>query len=188
MNPKRLVIILFVLLLPSLAFAQTTTTGNQRQVRTYAVNVTANVRGAAIYVDGALQRATTPATLNLRAGSYEIRVESDGYRPWIRTVAVNNSVSLRAQLVRPFATVRLEVPREFINYETRNPENQILFYIDDQVRRGAEIQIQSGYHRIAIVSGGLRFEGDVFFEAGMEYTLELILRLNLIQGLQMQER
>ena len=185
MNRTRiLLVVLILMVLPALAFSQSSATGNQRVIPTYQVTITSNVRNADIYVNGELQRGATPATLNLRRGTYEIRVESRGYLPWVETVSVNSNTTIRAELLPPFATVVLEIPREFLNDDIRNPFSLIDFYIDGQLRREARIQVRSGRHQIAIVSGGLRFEGEVFLEGGMTYTLELILRLNLLQNSQ----
>jgi len=188
MNHKRLAIFLLALLLPALAFSQTTVPGNQRNVRTYTVTITSNIRGAEIYVNGDRQRQTTPATMSLQAGTYTIRVQASGYRPWSQTVVVNTNMTITADLIRPIATIRFEVPREYLNLEVRNPESQIQFYVDDQLRRESEFEVRSGTHRVTIVSGGLRFDGDVYFEAGVVYTLELILSLNLLQTLSVQGR
>lgn len=188
MNYRKLMTVLLLVMLPVVVFSQTTTTGNQRQARTFVVDVESNIANADVYVDGSLQRQRTPTTLNLRSGTYEIRVVADGYRPFIQTITVTSNMTIRAELVRPFATVRLEVPREYLNFDVRNPESQILFYVDDQLRREPEFQVRSGVRRIAIVSGGLRFEGDIYFEPGMVYTLELILRLNLMQSINFRER
>ena len=189
MNRTRILLVALILLvLPALAFSQSSTTGNQRVIPTYQVTITSNVRNADIYVNGELQRGTTPATLNLRRGSYEIRVESRGYVPWTQTISVNSNTTIRAELLPPFATVVLEIPREFLNDDIRNPLGLIDFYIDGQLRRESRIQVRSGRHQIAIVSGGLKFEGEVFLEAGMTYTLEFILRLNLLQNLRVGSR
>ncbi|MBU8913818.1 MAG: PEGA domain-containing protein [Spirochaetales bacterium] len=185
MNRTRILLVALILLVvPVLAFGQSSTTGNQRVIPTYQVTITSNVRNAEVYLNGELQRGTTPATLNLRRGTYEIRVESRGYLPWVETVSVTSNTTIRAELLPPFATVVLEIPREFQNDDIRNPLGLIDFYIDGQLRREAQIQVRSGRHEVAIVSGGLKFEGQVVLEAGMTYTLELILRLNLLQNTQ----
>ena len=178
-----LLIALILLLLPALAFSQSSSTGNQRVITTYQLTIASNVRNAEIFVDGVAQRVTTPATLNLRQGSYEIRVESRGYLPWVQTVLLRSNTSIRADLIPPFATVVLETPREFLNDRVRNPQNLVALYIDGELHRESVVQVRAGHHQIEIVSGGLKFEGDVFFEGGMTYTVELILRLNLLQNL-----
>jgi hypothetical protein len=189
MNRRRLLLVAVILLvLPVPAFSQSSTTGNQRVIQTYQVTIASNVRNASIYVDGVLQSQTTPATLSLRRGSYEIRVEARGYLPWRQMISVTSNTAIRAELLLPYATVILEIPREFLNEDIRNPFGLIDFYIDGQLHREAQIQVRAGLHRITIVSGGLKFEGDLVLEGGMAYTLELILQLNLLQNLQAGRR
>jgi PEGA domain len=184
MNRTRILLVVMILaVLPALVFAQSNATGNQRSLPTYQFAITANVRNAQIYVNGDLQRDVTPATLSLRRGSYEIRVESRGYLPWTDTVNVSSNMTIRAELVPPFATVLLEIPQQFLNYDVRSPMSLISLYIDGELHRESQVQVRAGRHEVVIVSGGLRFESDIFFEGGMTYTLELILRLNLLQTL-----
>ena len=184
MNRTRILLVALILLvLPTLAFSQSSSTGNQRVIPTFQVTIAANVRGAAIYVNGELQRETTPATLGLRRGTYDIRVEARGYLPWAQTVLVDSSTTIRAELLPPYATLVLEVPPEFLNHDVRSPMSLITLYIDGEIRRESQVQVRAGRHEVAIVSGGLRFESDILFEGGMTYTLELILRLNLLQNL-----
>ena len=185
---RILLIALTLSLVASAAFAQSSTTGNQRVLPTYQVTITSNVRNTTVYVDGELQRGSTPITLNLRRGTYDIRVEARGYLPWTQTIAVTSNSNRRAELLPPYATVMLGVPADYLNYDVRSPMSLISFHIDGEVRRESQIQVESGWHEISIVSGGLRFEGDVFLEAGMTYTLELILRLSMLQALQFAER
>ncbi len=185
MTKIRIALVALVLLLiPVLAFGQSSTRGNTRVVPNYQVTITANVRDAQVYVDGRLQARSTPATLALARGTYVIRVEARGYQTWEERIVVDGARSIRVQLRPPYATLVLEIPREFQNDSVRSPLSLIDFYIDGQLRREGRVQVDSGMHRVAIASGGLRFEGNMYFEAGMVYTLELILRLNLIQNVQ----
>lgn len=185
MTKTRIALVVFILLLlPVLAYGQSSTRGNQRVNPNFEVTITANVRDAQVFVDGRLQARSTPATLTLARGTYVIRVEARGYQVWEERIVVDGTRQIRVQLRPPYATLVLEIPREFVNDSVRNPLGLIDFYIDGQLRREGRVQVDSGMHRVAIASGGLRFEGDMYFEAGMVYTLELILRLNLIQNIQ----
>lgn len=181
MRRIRIVAVLALAVFPALAFGQSSSTGNQRVIPTFQVTVTANVRGAAIFVNGERQQQTTPATLNLRRGTYEIRVDSRGYTPWVGTVAVTANTTVRAELLPPYATIVLQIPDEFLNQDVRNPRGMVTLFIDGQLRTEPQIQIRTGMHHVVITSGGLRLESDVYFEAGLSYTLELILQLNLLQ-------
>ena len=176
-----LVVLLSVV--PALAFAQSGATGNQRdQPRTYQLTVTSNVRGAEIYIDGVRQRETAPATFTLRPDTYTIRVEARGYQAWQVRVELDSSQSIRAELLPPTAIVVLRVPNEFLNDRVRDPWRMIDFYIDGRLRREGRIEVEPGYHDVELVSGGLSFQDEFFFEAGRTYTLELILRMGFFQS------
>src|SRR5579863_3014599 len=56
-------------------------------------------QGADIYVDGKFV-GNTPSTLALAAGSHEIRVEADRFRPWTRTLAstAGSTITIHAAL------------------------------------------------------------------------------------------
>jgi hypothetical protein len=190
MNKRIATIVALValLLVPALAFAQSSSTGNRRTIPDYTVTITANVRDAQVFVDGSLRSRVTPATVSLQRGTYTIRVEARGYEVWEERITVDSDRTIRVQLRQPYATVLLSIPREFLNTDIRNPMAQIDFYIDGQLRDESRIQVRSGTHRVAIVSGGLKFEGEMYFESGMIYTLELILRLNMIQRVEVSFR
>jgi hypothetical protein len=57
--------------------------------------------GADVYVDGKFV-GNTPSTLALPAGSHEIRVEADRFKPWTRTLTstVGSTVTLHAALAK----------------------------------------------------------------------------------------
>ncbi len=56
-------------------------------------------QGADIYVDGKFV-GNTPSMLNLAIGSHEIRIESEHFKPWTRTLETNagSKITIRAQL------------------------------------------------------------------------------------------
>ena len=165
-------------------FAQSGTFGESSRplIRSHQLTVTSNVRSAEIYIDGVRQRETTPATFTLRPGSYTIRVEARGYDSWQTRLTLNSSQTVRAVLTPPTATVLLQIPPELLNDRVRDPWRLIDFYVDGRLRRESRIEIDPGYHTIAIVSGGLQLEDEFYFEAGRTYTIELIMRLGFFQS------
>ena len=179
----RLAIVALVLLAGAAAVAaQSGTFGNSARppaVRSYRLTVTSNVRNAGIWIDGVRQRQTTPATLTLRPGTYTVEVEARGYQTWRTRVTLDSNQTVHAVLVPPRATILLEIPSQFLNDRVRDPWRLIDFYLDDRLQRHTRIEVDPGYHRIAIVSGGLRIEQEFHFEAGRTYTIEAILRLVL---------
>lgn len=183
MRTRKPTLLAFLLILVAgIAIAQTTGTGNQRVTPSYELTIASNVRGADIFINGELQRERTPATLTLRRGTYDIRVEARGYRQWSQTVTLTRDTRVFAELTPPFATIVQRVPDEYLNYRTRNPANQISIYVDGQLRNESRIQVPEGWHDVAIASGGLRIENEFYLEAGATYTLELILRMNILRG------
>ena len=150
--------------------------GTRQTTPIYTLTVNSNVRGAAVFVNNVLQDIRTPASIRLRPGTYNIRVEQRGYQIFQQTVTVTRNQTLFARLDPPYATVVLQVPADLLNNEVRDPWRMIDFYVDGRLRSEAQVQVGAGYHRIAIVSGGLRFEDEFLFEAGRNYTLEVILR------------
>ncbi len=154
-------------------------TGGRATTVIYSLTINSNVRGATIFVNNVRQDEFTPSTIRLRRGSYDIRVEARGYEPFSTTLNLTSNRTLFARLASSSATVVLQVPADLLNNQIRDPWRMIDFYVDGRLRSEAQVQIEPGYRRIAIVSGGLRFENEFFFEAGRFYTLELLMRASL---------
>ena len=116
MNRKHFaLVVLVLLLLPALAFSQTSTRGNQRDIPSFDVSITANVRDARVYVNGELRSRSVPVTITLSRGTYTIRVEAPGYDTWEERVMVDGPRTFRLTLRQPFATVVFSVPREQVS-------------------------------------------------------------------------
>ena len=179
-----LLLSLLLALLPASLFAQSQVFGDDDDppsapvVRTYEVRITANVRGASVYLDGRYQ-GRTPQTLRLREGTYEFEVEARGYERFRQQVTIRADRTINAQLLPPTAVVLLRIPSEFLNSDERDPWRLIDFFVDGRLRREARVELEPGWHRVAIVSGGLRLEQEFFFEAGRIYTMELFMRADI---------
>ena len=52
--------------------------------------IRSSVSGADVYVDGAWQQHTTPATYTLSAGAHTIMINKEGYRPLVDTIAIED--------------------------------------------------------------------------------------------------
>ena len=129
--------------------------GGRGRVANHRLTVRANVRGADISIDGVRQRQTAPATFTLRPDTYTIRVEARGYQPWQRRVDLDSDRTLVAELLPPTATILLQIPSEFLNDRVRDPWRQIDLYVDGRLRTEARVEVEPGYHDVAIASGGL---------------------------------
>ena len=64
----------------------------QKDIQFGSVNISADVEGAKLYVDGK-EMGTAPMELNLPYGSYSLEVEKNGYQPFSTTVVVNSSAT-----------------------------------------------------------------------------------------------
>lgn len=183
MSTKRVLFATFLLAIAlSTAVAQSGATGGRRTIVTYDVSVISNVRNSSVYVDGELYNQTTPVTLELQAGTYQFRVEARGYLPWQQRITIDGNRTLRVELLPPTATLILDIPDEFLNYDVRNPRALIDFYIDGRQEHDTRVEVDPGYHEIAVASGGLWLSGEWYFQAGSTYTVELILRMNLARA------
>ena len=146
--------------------------------RSHRLTVTSNVRGAEISIDGVRQRETTPAVFTLRPGTYTVVVEARGYQPWRIRVTLDSDQTIRAELLPPTATVILEIPSEYLDDRLRDPWRSIDFYVDGRLQRQTRVEVEPGYRTLAVVAGGLRIEGEFYFEAGRTYTVNPIMRLS----------
>jgi hypothetical protein len=75
---------------------------NDTSPATAAVVVRSDPDGADIIVDGKFA-ASTPSTLQLRAGEHTISIEKAGFKPWLRTttVTVGSGMTMSATLEKP---------------------------------------------------------------------------------------
>lgn len=167
----------------TLAVSGNATVNATMEVMLYSVAINSNVAGAAIAVNGAAQKGGTPLTLQLPQGSYTIALNLAGYKPYSTTLAVSGNATVNATLEPMNATVNLVFGAQFINLLLKEPESQILVYVDNkQVQSDFVLQkkfdVSPGKHLVKIVSGGLSYEKEFSFDAGKTYKIEL--RLDLI--------
>ena len=145
--------------------------------RSHRLTINSNVRGAEIFIDGVRQRETTPAVFTLRPGTYTIVVEARGYLPWRIRVTLDSDQTIRAELAPPTATVILEIPAQYLNDRLRDPWRSIDFYVDGRLQRHTRVEVDPGYRTLTVVAGGLRIEGEFYFEAGRTYTVGPVMSL-----------
>lgn len=74
--------------------------------------------GANIYINDNLQGSKTSARLILPVGDYKLTIQKDGYRPWERTITLNERVATR--YVYPFL-FPLEPQPKTVKAYTKNP-------------------------------------------------------------------
>ena len=69
----------------------------EKTVKTSALVIRSNVKGARVYVDGDF-KGTTPLPLDLPKGSYTVRVTKQGYERYKRTVKLIDEITLQVTL------------------------------------------------------------------------------------------
>ena len=179
---KTLVTIALLVVATAFVSAQINSSGARGIIPTYSVSFVTNVRNATIYIDDERQWDRSPATFQLRAGTYTFRVEARGYEPWQERITISGNQTIRVDLVPPIATIIMRIPSDLLNYEVRDPWRLIDVYVDGRIRNQDRIEVEPGWREIAIVSGGLRLEGEVYLESGKTYTVEMLLRMSVTES------
>ncbi|MFP4484218.1 MAG: PEGA domain-containing protein [Spirochaetaceae bacterium] len=87
---------LMALVFTGAVFAQAGARGRSRTV-SYTLTVNSNVRGAQVRIDGE-DRGTTPLSVTLSRGQYDLQVSADGYRSYTERVAMNGDTTIDATL------------------------------------------------------------------------------------------
>ena len=99
MQEKRWVIgislVLLLLLLPSLLFAQSTSRGRSRRSANYELTVNANVKGYQVHIDG---NAIKGNKVTLKPGQHTVLVKAKGYFDWQESVNVDSDQTINATL------------------------------------------------------------------------------------------
>ncbi|MEW6405331.1 MAG: PEGA domain-containing protein [Chloroflexota bacterium] len=134
---------------------------------TYKLQVTSNVKGAQVYINGALQSGGIPFNTDLPPGNYSIAVKAAGYLDGSATVTIsskNEAVHLNLQPAT--ATVIAMVP---------NPDIKV--FLDGQMV-STQFTVTPGNHEIRFSSGGFDVKGTYSFEAGKTYKVQPVLTIN----------
>ncbi|KGE73836.1 PEGA domain-containing protein [Spirochaeta lutea] len=93
---------LLMILAASGLFAQASAGGRSRGgVSTVTLQIDSNIRGANVYINNDLQNRGAPLTLELRPGTYSIRVTAKGYQDFETTVNLTGNQTIRADLQPP---------------------------------------------------------------------------------------
>lgn len=162
---------------------QNTTVNFALEQELFALQIRANAENSRVYVNGEnLGRA--PVTVELPAGTHSIRIEAPGYRVFESQIVVSGGSTFNATLEPLTASVRFDIPDEFLNPRLNNPFAQINIYVDgERINQSqSSFEVMPGMHEIEIVSGGLRIVGNVSFTAGQQYSVGAALEMLLVGG------
>lgn len=156
--------------------SNTTVTINLEPI-TRTLNIRSNVNGATVYIDGN-RRGSGSILLDLQPGTYELRISADGYLDFTRTVRLNSNETVNANLQPAFATLRMEIPSEYLNSEER--EGYIIL-VDGERQSGTTVQVRPGRHEITFIAGAIRVTESFVFQPNTEYRLTPTVDLELTQ-------
>ena len=67
----------------------------------YRVEFKTHPRGAQIVINGVVKSETTPATLQLGPGNYEIRFQKEGYQPVSKSLTLNGDKKIKIEANLP---------------------------------------------------------------------------------------
>ncbi len=147
-----------------------------------------NAKGARVYVDGRY-KGYAPARIEVKPGMHSVRIDARGFVPLSTRISVRSSKReerFRFSLKPMNATLDIIIPGKYINRRAKDALRLVKVYVDDKlINRKGEIKglhVRAGKHRVKIVSGGLSVEGDFNFEAGKRYSVELYMKVRLVNG------
>jgi hypothetical protein len=169
MRKKVLILLLILMSLPALLFAQRATPGGDNKygsqpqpTPTYRLRITSNVNTATVFINGNYQQgATPPASFNLQRGTYTVTLRAPGFEDGVVTVNLNENENIHINLQRRRATL---IP------QTQHPD--FILIVDGTRRRIQPLEIKPGVHTIEFRIGSLSVSGTYTFEAGQTYRIQ----------------
>ncbi len=152
------------------------------QLASAQLTLAVNPGNAAIFVDGAQIKGTV-ATVTL--GNHTVMTKAAGYLDFTTSVSVNDNMVLPIMMQPSMGTVSIVLPAAGINTDLKGGHwSQIQVYVDGVMQKtqgGQMIPLAPGKRLIKITSGGLQVEGFYDIQAGINYTFEPFMGLNLKQ-------
>jgi hypothetical protein len=170
---KKYLFIILALLTTSV-FAQRTTPSVTSTEKEFLLTVNANTPSFIIYVDNAPIKGNK---IKLPRGTYTVIVKAEGFIDWKERINLNENTYLAANLKPAKAFVNIFISPNIINTNEKGAVNLINIYDNGKLLRGYTYEMEPGYHRIRIESGGFAVEQDFMFKAGETYTIEPALSI-----------
>jgi hypothetical protein len=151
------------------------------------LTVNANVVGALVTVNN-VAKGAAPYAEALPPGNYTVRVSANGYNDYITTVSLNQPMTLNAQLERPLGPPLLTFvfAPTFLDPDVKanDPQGSVKIFVDNRRvnpnQQLDQVAVSPGRHRIRVASGAFSVQlGDMDFQAGMSYSIELTMGLGV---------
>jgi hypothetical protein len=124
-----------------------------RERREHRLKVTANARGAEVFIDGR-NRGRAPVDIDLPEGRHRIKVTARGYRDYNRSVDLNRNQSIHARMVRE----RREPPPRPRVFSLRVAASvsgaQVFIDGKSAGRAPASARLEAGRHNIKVTARG----------------------------------
>jgi hypothetical protein len=135
-------------------------------VREYRLSVTSSPSNALVYINGSYQ-GRTPLNLNLREGTYTVRVTANGYDDFSTSVSLDRDRQVSATLYAKKARLTVET----------EPTNASVFVDNVYVGRSPlSIDVDAGRHTIRVEkSGYITDSKEVNLAAGTSSSTKIIL-------------
>lgn len=146
---------------------------------TYRLDIQSNIRGAVVYINGR-RVGGAPHREELQPGTYEVRVEADGYTSFQTSLTLNAAATVIAELQPALARVLLSVPPDQSRPGTSTPEELFIFVDGEPVDNVWEFELRPGSRRIRVETGLLMVERVFDIQPGATYRIapQLTFELN----------
>jgi hypothetical protein len=146
----------------------------QLKMITFTLNVTSNVQGANVFLDGR-RIGSAPLKVEVTPGRYTLSLSAAGFTDFSQIIVVEDRYNINVNMRKATAEVAFSVPSAYLNPADKDPLRLFKLFIDgNQVRSSlsATFEVEAGEHLIRVETGGLVFEARYVFEAGEDYMLE----------------
>ncbi|MBN2049946.1 MAG: PEGA domain-containing protein [Spirochaetales bacterium] len=140
----------------------------------FSLNITSNVPGARIRIQGNGQNinGTANMSVQLPPGTYQIAAVAQGYQAQAQQVVLNNNQTVTFMLMPLTAKATVILGPSILNPRVGNPAAQVKIFDNGQLLRGTEFDLNPGQHTLRVETGGFSFEITLQLEAGKEYRIE----------------
>jgi len=150
------------------------------QPATFQLSVNAtNVKGAQVLLNGVMA-GNGPFNTQLAPGTYTVTLQAPGFVAYSESFTLTGPKSITVTLQPAMGTLNVVLPAASINTDMNGGHwSQIIIWVDGVQQKGQSVQLPPGKRLIKITSGGLQVEGFYDIQAGVTYTFEPFMGLNL---------